>query len=91
MRQPGVLLEGVDHDLGVDDGVDPDRPDQLADQGVADVELQEVGVTEVVVRLGGVDTDDLLDTGLLDEPLDEEGTPPAGNTGDEHAALSIRH
>jgi len=56
-----------------------------------DVELQEIGVAEVVVGILGVDPDDLLDPRLLDQPLDEEGSPPARDTGDEHAPLSTRH
>ncbi len=87
----GVLLEGIGGDLGVDDGVDPDRPDQLADQRMADVELQKVGLAEVLVRFLGVDPDDLLDRRLLAQPLDEERSPPARHAGHQHATLSRGH
>jgi hypothetical protein len=58
---------------------------------VTDVELQEIGVAEVVVRLVSVDPDDLLDARVLDQALDEESSPPAGDSGHQHAALSVRH
>jgi len=41
--------------------------------------------------LVGVDPDDLLDPRLLDQPLDEKGSPPARDASHEYAALSIRH
>ncbi len=75
----------------MDDGVDSHRPDQLADQRVANVELQEIGVAEVVLRLPDVDGDDLLDGGVVHQALDEESPPPAGDAGDQDATLPIGH
>src|SRR5581483_6257297 len=72
------------------DGVDADGAHELADERVADVELEVVGAPEVVSRLTDVDADDLGDVGILDQALDEQRAPPPSHAGDEDASL-LRH
>jgi hypothetical protein len=58
VRTRWIHVEGVDARERVDHGVDADRADELADQGVPDVQLQVVRPAEVVARLADVDADD---------------------------------
>ena len=87
MRAPRVHVERVDAGQRVHDGVDADRAHELADQRVADVELQVVGAPQVVARLADVDADDLGDVGILDEPLHDQRAPPSRHAGDENSSL----
>src|SRR5689334_12808933 len=90
MRARGVHVERVDPREGVDHGVHPDGAHELADQRVADVELQVVGAAEVVPRLADVDADDFGDVWVFDQALHYERAPPARDPGDEHTSL-LRH
>jgi len=66
VRAPWIHVERIDAGQRVHDSVDPDRSHQLADERVADVELQVVSAAEVVARLADVDADHLGDVGILD-------------------------
>ena len=69
MRAGGVHVERVDAGQRVHDGVDADRPHELADERVPDVQLQIIGAAEVVARLANVDADDLRHVGVVDQAL----------------------
>ena len=87
VRPARVHVERVDACQRVDDGVDAHGAHELADQGVADVELQVIRAAEVIARFADVDPDDLGDVGILDQPLHHERTPPPGHTGHKNAPL----
>ena len=91
MRASRVHVERIDARESVHDGVDSHRADELADERVADVELQVVGPPQVVSRFADVDTDDLGDVGILYEALYDERTSLARDVGDEDVALLIGH
>ncbi|TMB42007.1 MAG: hypothetical protein E6J53_10110 [Chloroflexi bacterium] len=59
----------------------------LADQRMTNVKLQVVGAAEVITRLADVDADHLGDIRVLDQALDEQGTPPSGHAGNENSSL----
>jgi hypothetical protein len=75
----------------VHDGVDADGADELADQRVANVELQKVGTPKILVRLLGVDADDILDVWHFDQALDEICAPPPSDARYEHSTFAGRH
>src|SRR6202171_6219914 len=76
MRAPLIHVERVDARHRVHDGVDADGSHELADQGVADVELEVISAAEVVTRLAGVDADDFGDAWVVAQPLHEQSSPP---------------
>ena len=88
VRAPRIEVEGVDRGAGMHHGVDADRAHQLADQRMADVELQEIRTPKVVVRLAGVDADHLGHLGLGDQALHQQRSPPAGHAGDQDPPLA---
>src|SRR3954453_9911350 len=76
VRAARVHVEGIDSRERVYDRVDADRTHQLADQRVADVELQVIGAPEVVAGLADVDADDLGDARVIHQALNEQCAPP---------------
>src|SRR5260370_20605782 len=91
MRAPRVEVERIHTSERVNDSVDAHRPHELADERVADVELEVVRAAEVVPRLADVDTDHLGDVRVFDEALHGESSPPARDSGDEDASLLRGH
>ncbi len=86
-----IHVERIDPRQRVYNGVDPDRPDQLADERVADVEIEVVGAAQVVARLAGVDADNLGDIRIIDQALHDQRTPPPSHPGDENSPLLRCH
>src|SRR5437016_1256729 len=83
VRSRRVHIEGVDTRQRVHDRVDTHRADELADERVADVELQVIRAAEVVARLPDVDPDDVRDVGIFRQALHHQRAPPARHPSDE--------
>src|ERR1700687_338684 len=86
-----IHVEGVDAGQRMHHGVDVDRSHELSDQRVTDVELEIVGASQVITRLAGIDADNLAHAGVFHQALHEEGSPPAGDAGNENAPFLSGH
>ena len=71
-------------EVEVHHGVDVLDRDDLADDRRADVGADELDAAEVTVGKHGVDTDDLLDRGLVGEAPRHEGGEGVGDAGDQN-------
>ena len=80
-------MRRVDHDREVDDGVDAQLADELADHGEARVGVHEVHLFERAHGVGDVAAEELRH--LRREPARDLGAERVGDAGDEDATRSV--